>query len=624
MRSTPAPAERAAAPLLVLEQLSVRFAGAHGVVTAVEDLSLEVARGECLGVVGESGAGKSQAFLAVLGLAANAQVRGSARLLGTELIGASARLLDGVRGARVGMVFQDPLTSLTPHLTVGAQIEEVARRHLRLSATAARARALALLERVHVGDPARRARQLPQELSGGMRQRVMIAIALAADPQLLIADEPTTALDVTIQAQILGLLAELKRERALALVLITHDLGAVAGLADRVAVLRAGRLVECAAVAQLLSAPREPYTAALLREARGGEPPAAARASGPAAASSGPESLRVESLSVRYLVRQGAFRRRALLSAVEGVSLSLGAGGALGVVGESGSGKSSLVRALLQLLPPAAGRVVWMGQDLGTLPPRSLRALRRDLQIIFQDPLGSLDPRLTVREIVAEPLEVHAPELAAAARTAKVGAALEQVGLPAALLSRYPHQLSGGQCQRVGIARAMVLEPQLLVCDEAVSALDAPTQEQIVALLAELRRSSKLALLFVSHNLAVVRRLCERVLVMYLGRMMEQGGAEQLYLRPRHPYTRELLAAIPLIDPLLQPQRLLLARSGEPPSPLAPPSGCVYRSRCPHAVAVCAERVPAWEVSGEGSRVACHRWRELPQAADPATGAVRT
>ena len=601
MRSTPVSAE--ARPLLALEHLTVRFAGAHGPVTAVEDLSLELRPGQCLAVVGESGAGKSQAFLAVQGLlATNAEVSGSARFMDQELIGRTARELDAVRGARIGMVFQDPLTSLTPHLTVGAQLAEVARRHLKLSRAAAQARALTLLERVHVNEPARRARQYPHELSGGMRQRVMIAIALAAEPQLLIADEPTTALDVTIQAQILGLLAELKRAQGLALILITHDLGVVAGLADRVAVLRAGRLVETGSAAQVLDTPRDPYTATLLREARA----ANARDTAAAAPSSGPAALAVEALSVRYPLRRGT------LTALESVSLSLAAGGALGIVGESGSGKSSLVRAVLQLLPAASGRVVWLGQGLTGLSARSLRPLRRDLQLIFQDPLGSLDPRMTVYELVVEPLTVHAAELDASARSARVTAALQQVGLTAELLGRYPHQLSGGQCQRVGIARAMILKPRLLVCDEAVSALDVATQEQILALLGELQRSCQLALLFVSHNLGVVRRLCERVLVLYLGRMMELAATRELYEHPRHPYTRELLAAIPLIDPQRQPARLGLARPGEPPSPLAPPSGCVYRTRCAHARAVCAERVPAWESSGVDGEVACHRWRELP------------
>ncbi len=618
MRSIPASTEGAAsapaAPATVLEVagLTVTFAAPQGVITAAREVTLSVARGECLGVVGESGAGKSQVFLALLGLlAANGRATGSAWFLGKELLSLGAVELDSVRGVGIGLVPQDPLTSLTPHLTVGEQIAEVMRRHLALSRPEARRRAVALLERVQVTDPVERMRQYPHELSGGMRQRVMIAIALACGPQLLIADEPTTSLDVTVQAQILSLLAQLKRERAMAMVLITHDLGAVAGVADRVAVMRGGIIIETGPVTQVLKAPREAYTRALLRDAQaapGAAPPASAGES--ASATQAPE-LSVIDLSVEFTVRRPWPGRVGRLAAVSAVSLSVGSGQALGVVGESGSGKSTLARAILALLPASAGRVVWLGRDLSTLEPEQLRALRQDLQIIFQDPLGSLDPRMTVGEIVAEPLEVHSRLLSAASRAAAVAHMLERVGLGSRLAGRYPHELSGGECQRAGIARAMILKPRLLVCDEPVSALDVPTQWQIVELLGALKREHGLTLLFVSHNLALVRALCERVLVMYLGRMMELAPIPELFARPLHPYARELLAAIPVPDPEVQPGRLAGARPGEPPSPLAPPSGCVYRTRCPHALAVCAERLPAWEEALDGRRVACHRWREL-------------
>ncbi len=512
------------------------------------------------------------------------------------------------------MVFQDPMTSLTPHLAVGEQIAEVIRRHRGAARPDARARALALLRRVQVSDPERRMRQYPHELSGGMRQRVMIAIALSSEPQLLIADEPTTALDVTIQAQILALLAELKRERGMAMVLITHDPGAVAGVADRVAVMREGCIVETGPVAAVLKTPRDPYTRTLVRDTPrldAGADAAAAGATGLAASGSA-AALTLADVTVRFDVGRGWLGPHARLTAVSAVSLELYAGESLGVVGESGCGKSTLVRAALQLLRPDAGRVVWMGQALGDLPSSALRALRRDLQIIFQDPLGSLDPRMTVGEIVEEPLRVHARDFDRGARAAQAAALLRRVGLAPELASRYPHELSGGQCQRVGIARAMILKPRLLICDEPVSALDIPTQQQIVRLLAQLKRESGMCLLFVSHNLALVRQLCERVLVLYLGRMMELAPAQGLYTQPRHPYTRELLAAVPIPDPDVQPARLARARPGEPPSPLSPPSGCVYRTRCPHAAPVCEERIPAWEDLPDGRRVACHRWRELP------------
>ena len=602
---------------LALQRLSVSFDTSEGELAAVRDVTLAVARGECLGIVGESGAGKSQLFLAVMGLlAANGRASGSARLGETELIGLRPAALDRVRGAGIGMVFQDPMTSLTPHLTVGAQLREVLRRHRGLNRVEAGRHAGALLEQVHVSDAGRRLAQYPHELSGGMRQRVMIAIALAGDPQVLIADEPTTSLDVTIQAQILGLLAELKGTRALGLVLITHDIAALAGVADRVAVMRQGRLIESGPVAAVLKRPGEGYTRALIQSAArladDALPRGVASATDEAqTGAAGGAALSIRDLGVEYPIGHGWLSSRARLAALSGVSLDLHRGEALGIVGESGSGKSTLARAALRLLEASAGRVVWMGRELGVLAPRELRSLRRELQLIFQDPLGSLDPRMTVADLVGEPLRVHEPSLDAAARAAAVAATLDRVGLPAALAGRYPHELSGGQCQRVGIARAMILGPRLLVCDEPVSALDAPSQQQIMRLLAELRRTSGLSLLIISHNLALVQRLCERVLVLYLGRMMELRATAELFAAPRHPYSRELLEAIPMADPDLQPARLARVRPGEPPSPLAPPSGCVYRTRCAHAVPVCAQRLPQWEEFARGQGIACHRWREI-------------
>jgi peptide/nickel transport system ATP-binding protein len=601
--------------LLSIRELSVSFETARGPVAAVREATLSVGRAECLGVVGESGAGKSQLFLAVMGLlAANGRAAGSAVLGGTELIGLGAAALDRVRGAQIGMVFQDPMTSLTPHLTIGAQLLEVLRRHRGLDRVAARARAQELLELVQVSEPARRLRQYPSELSGGMRQRVMIALALAGEPRVLIADEPTTSLDVTIQAQILALLAELKRTRGLALVLITHDLAALAGVADRIAVMRHGRLIETGSVAHVLKAPHDPYTRALVQTAA--PPPAEASLTDEISAGSVPAgsaaaaALSVRDLRVQYRARSGWLRAPAPLTALSEVNLELRAGEALGIVGESGSGKSTLARAVLRLLEASSGRIVWMGRDLASLRAAQLRSQRRDLQLIFQDPLGSLDPRMTVAEIVAEPLRVHERTLDDAARGAAVAAMFGRVGLPAELAGRYPHELSGGQCQRVGIARAMILAPRLLVCDEPVSALDIPTQQQIITLLAGLRRSAGLSLLFISHNLALVRQLCQRALVLYLGRSMELASIAQLFASPRHPYSRELLGAIPVADPDVQPARLARVRAGEPPSPLSPPSGCVYRTRCAHSTALCAARVPQWEET-QGQGIACHRWREL-------------
>jgi oligopeptide/dipeptide ABC transporter ATP-binding protein len=632
------------ADVLRLEDLNVTFSTPDGEVAAVKDFSLSVARGECVGVVGESGAGKSQAFLATMGLlASNGRVSGRARFGANDAksgvdakSGADAQSgvvdllalrgadLDQVRGAHIGMVFQDPMTSLTPHLVVGDQVAEPIVRHLNVSWREARSRALGLLQQVHVTDASRRMTQYPHELSGGMRQRVMIAIALACDPELLIADEPTTALDVTIQAQILSLLAELKRARGMAMVLITHDFGAVAGVADRVAVMQGGRVVELDTVGAVMKAPRHPYTQGLLRavaltgamQAPGG---AAGIARAPltegalpnADAPAPANALTISRLSVQFPVPRGWFARPAMLRAVDDVSLELRAGEALGVVGESGCGKSTLARAALLLMRPTSGQVVWMGRSLEGLSASELKPLRRELQIVFQDPLASLDPRMTVGEIVEEPLRVHRPELNADDRARAIAEMLVRVGIAPDLVNRYPHEFSGGQCQRIGIARAMILRPRLLVCDEPVSALDVTIQEQIVTLLVDLKREYGMCILFVSHNLSVVRRLCDRVLVLYLGRMMELASSEQLYTGPLHPYTRDLLEAVPIPDPDFQPARLARVLGGEPPSPLDPPSGCVYRTRCPHATEVCRERVPAWEEADGSHRVACHRWREL-------------
>ncbi len=605
---------------LRLESLNVTFDTPEGKVHAVRDLSLRIAPGECLGIVGESGAGKSQSFLAAMGLLArNGRVSGRACFGGVDLLALRADELDRIRGARIGMVFQDPMTSLTPHIRIGDQIAEPIIHHQGVPATEAHRRAWQLLRQVHVTDAERRMRQYPHELSGGMRQRVMIAVALACEPSLLIADEPTTALDVTIQAQILSLLLELKRARRMAMVLITHDMGAVAGVADRVAVMRGGEVIEVDAVSAIFKTPRQQYTRELLAAVPRVDTGDCADGARISAASSVP-ALSLDGVHVGFRVATGWFSAPKRLCAVDGVSFELNSGEALGVVGESGSGKSTLARAALRLLPADSGRVVWLGSRVDELSSRDLKPLRRDIQVVFQDPLASLDPCMTAGQIIAEPLVVHRPALDRATRDAAVSQALRHVRLDPALASRYPHELSGGQCQRVGIARAMVLRPRVLICDEAVSALDVTVQDEIVGLLDDLKRDSGLAILFISHNLAVVRKLCERILVLYLGKMMELAPAAALYARPMHPYTRELLASAPIPDPAIQPGRLSRPLLGEAPSPLSPPSGCVYRTRCPHAVDVCRERVPEWQAGPEASqRIACHRWREL--ASHPEHGA---
>jgi oligopeptide/dipeptide ABC transporter ATP-binding protein len=619
-------------PLLEMRDVDVGYSTRDGDVQAVVGFSLDVRAGECVGIVGESGAGKSQALLALMGLLSpKARVTGSAKFGGRELFGMRSGELDALRGADLSMVFQDPLTSLTPHLTVGDQVAEPLVRHRGARWTAARAASVQLLERVGVTDPARRADQFPHELSGGMRQRVMIAMALACRPKLIIADEPTTALDVTIQAQILSLLLQLKRESQMAMVLVTHDFGVVAGVADRVIVMRAGRIVEAGSTAQILKRPAHAYTRLLLdavpridaeisttgAERSSGAPSIRRTSSAPL--------LEVENLQVHFAMRGGFFRKGPALQAVEGVGLVIEPGEAVGIVGESGSGKSTLARAVLQLVRSTGGRVVWLGKSLDATSATELKALRRDMQLVFQDPLASLDPRMTVEELVDEPLRVHRQDLDARSRRQLVTNMLFRVGLAQTLLARYPHELSGGQAQRVGIARAMVLQPRLLICDEAVSALDVFVQGQIVSLLQDLKREFGTAILFISHNLAVVRQLCERVLVLYLGRMMEQGTTEALYREPAHPYTQGLLEAVPTADPDLQPARLerlaVAGLGGELPSPLTPPPGCVFNTRCPHVQPICGAQVPLWESAGPARQVACHRWRDIVRA--PARGTSR-
>jgi peptide/nickel transport system ATP-binding protein len=593
------------AALLEVQDLSVGY----GSTKAVEAISLEISRGRCLGVIGESGAGKTQAFLAMMGLLpAQARVSGRVRLEGADLLGPGARAL---RGQQVAMIFQDPMTSLTPHLRIGDQIAEPLVAHRNLSWKDARMRAASLLEQVRMSDVPRRMRQYPHELSGGMRQRAMIAMALACEPKLLIADEPTTALDVSVQAQILALLRQLVSERDMALAIVTHDMGVIAALADEVAVMRHGRIVEHGPVSRILSAPDHEYTRSLLAATPRVETPGAGGV--PAKeASLAPKPLSIRNLRVDFRMRGAWLGRSIELKAVDDVSFDMRPGDALGIVGESGCGKSTVTRAVLRLMPVTGGRIVWLGRDIQDLAGEELRGLRAGMQIVFQDPFASLDPVMSVADIVAEPLRALRPELNAAQRVSAVTAALTSVGLGPEYAQRRSRELSGGQCQRVAIARAMVLKPALLVCDEAVSALDVSIQAQLLELFEAIKREHGTSILFVSHNLAVVRRLCERVVVMYLGRVVEEGPTEAVFLAPRHPYTRMLLEAVPLLDPARERARLAAqVVLGETPSAVDRPSGCAFRNRCPHALSTCAGIRPEPEAVTNSHQVACLRWRQI-------------
>ncbi|MGW2840826.1 dipeptide ABC transporter ATP-binding protein [Streptomyces sp. NPDC001493] len=671
----------AATPVLSVRDLRISFPSEAGRVEAVRGVGFDLLPGRTLGIVGESGSGKSATAMGIMGLLPpTAELRGQVLLGGRNLVGLGDKELSGVRGKSIGMVFQDPLSALTPIFSVGRQLSDALRVHQDLSKRAARERAVELLDLVGIPDPRERATSFPHEFSGGMRQRVVIALAIANEPSVLVADEPTTALDVTVQAQILDVLRLAQRETGAGLVLITHDLGVVAGHADEVAVMYAGRIVERAGVDELFRRPAMPYTARLLAAVPtvdsgvhrpllpiAGEPPAlvglptgcpfaprcavaldACRADEPAlrhigghgevaclraeetyggtldpagdivpvAPLSGGRSgtpssgtpgtgevvLRVEDLVKTFPVTRGAVlkRRVGTLRAVNGVGFELRAGETLGLVGESGSGKTTTLLEILRLRRPEGGRIEVAGRDLATLgSAAAVRELRRDVQIVMQDPFGALDPRLPVSELLAEPLRAIRRDRGAI--RARVAELLGLVGLDTAVGDRFPAALSGGQRQRVGIARALATEPKLLVLDEPLSALDVSVQAGVINLLARLKRELGIAYLVVAHDLAVIRYVSDRIAVMYLGHVVETGDTESLFADPQHPYTKALLSAIPVPDPGLERTRERVVLQGEQPSATRLPAGCVFVDRC-----------PLYRLADEGVRQRCRTERPAP------------
>jgi len=681
----PATGAGVADPLLSVQGLTVEFAGPTGWKPVVEDVGFSVGRGETLGLVGESGSGKTVSSLAVMRLIPPGNGRiamGSVRFEERELTTLGAEEMRRIRGEEISMIFQEPMTSLNPAFTIGDQIADAVRAHRPVSRGGARARAVEMLDRVGIPGAARRARDYPHAFSGGMRQRAMIAMALACDPKLLIADEPTTALDVTVQAQILDLMRGLQAELGTAIVFVTHDFGVVADICHRVAVMYAGQVVERASVEGLFARPRHPYSEGLLvsmpqaagRDQRlavipgqvprpglmpagcrfhprcahaeaacaeaavdltltdsdawarcarhaevalqgaadvltaaegAGSPRLATSVAGSAALPAGP-LLEVRDLVKHFPVTSGVLRRtRGHIRAVDGVDLVIGAGETLGLVGESGSGKSTVARLVLRLIDATSGSVVFGGQDLFTLDSRALRRARREMQIVFQDPYTSLDPRATIGATLGEPLEIH-DGLTGRARDRRAAELLQLVGLSAHHLHRYPHEFSGGQRQRVAVARALALNPRLVVCDEPVSSLDVSTQSQVINLLSDLQAELGLAYLFIAHDLSVVRHLSHRIAVMYLGRIVETGRADEVVRRPTHPYTEALLSAIPVPDPGRQRHRKRIVLEGDVPSPARVPSGCGFHTRCPYVMEVCATEEPAPFTTASGTTVCCH------------------
>ena len=584
------------APLLSVRQLTVAFGRDRHETAAVDELSFDLLPRETLAIVGESGSGKSVTALSILQLLPQppAIVRaGQAILDGRDLLALTEEEINPMRGKDISMIFQEPMTSLNPVLTIRRQLTEVLVTHRGISDEEAAKRALAMLAHVRIADPGRRLAQYPHQLSGGMRQRVMIAMALACQPQILIADEPTTALDVTIQAEILDLIRALKAEFDTAVILITHDMGVVAEMADRVIVMREGRKVEEGQVLEIFDRPRHPYTQALLsavprlgdtadrpepsRFILPGERPSdgatmAATEPSPAVDSDIPahasqSTLEVRNLTVRFDVRSGLLRRlTGRIHAVEGVSFRVASGETLGLVGESGSGKSTTGRAILRFEDPTDGEIWIDGEDVAEFSRSRIRSVRRRVQMVFQDPFASLNPRLTVGDQVGEPLEIHGIARGSELDE-RVARLLQRVGLSPDLRRRYPHEFSGGQRQRLCIARALALHPRLIIADEAVSALDVSIQAQVINLLLDLQAEFGISYLFISHDMAVVERVSHQVAVMYNGRIVEIGPRQAVFADPRHPYTRRLLAAVPVPDPRhSRKRRSVLAE--EMPSPI--------------------------------------------------------
>jgi len=666
--------------ILKINDLKTWFTRGERAVRAIDGISFEIKKGETFALLGESGCGKSMTALSMMQLVppGGKVVSGSIEFHGQDLLQYSEMQMRSIRGHRIAMIFQEPMTSLNPVLTTGEQIAEVLQQHLGLEGKALQERVIELLDQVGIPDPAKRQYDYPHQLSGGMKQRIMIAIALAAEPELLIADEPTTALDVTIQAQVLDLLQSLQQQNHMAILLITHDLGIVADRVDHVAVMYAGQIVEQAPREQFFRDPKHPYTRKLFAalparqkrnqalEVISGSVPGLdsdfrgcrfadrcdvmwplcheqqpawvtvddagehgvrchrydpkvsfkpqvtsgkAKVIGSAAGSETTQPvLQARDLKVRFPIRKGLFKRTVgHVFAVDGVDLTLNKSRTTALVGESGCGKTTVGKAMLQLIKPTAGSVSYLGQELTTLDSGTIRQLRKQLQIIFQDPFSSMNPRMMVGNIIEEGMVAQDLESDTRKRQQRIDQLLEQVGLSAEAKLRYPHEFSGGQRQRICIARALALNPDVIVCDEPTSALDVSVQAQTLNLLKQLQLDYQLSYLFITHNLSVVDYLADDIAVMYLGRIVEHGPAEQIMTDPKHPYTEALLSAVPMIEK--ETGREIIKLQGELPSPIQPPSGCHFHPRCPHAMDICKQSYPDVTTLEGGREVKCYLYK---------------
>ena len=542
--------------LLSASNLSVEFTSRGKKIQAVKNLNFAVNKDQSLGIVGESGSGKSQTVLSIMGLLeSNGRASGSVIFDKKEILGIKAKNLNEIRGRSIGMVFQDPMSSLNPYISIGKQMSAVLKRHTKLNKKERKEKCIEMLDAVKIPSPSQRFDGFSFELSGGMRQRVMIASALLTSPKLLIADEPTTALDVTVQEQILDLLLEMKERFSMSLVLITHDLGVVARSCQKVLVMKDGMEQETGTLEQVFYSPTADYTKELLSKSK--EMSLDTKAPTTTKKQQDEITAKINKVSVLFPVpKQTIFSRQEYLRAVDEVSLSIYEGEILGVVGESGSGKSTLAKNILKLIEPTTGTIDLFGARLAELSKKEMKKARKKMQVVFQDPYSSLNPRMTIFEVLSEPLNSFFPGMTQDSIEQDVEAAILEVGLDVDFLGRYPHELSGGQCQRIAIARALMPKPQLLICDEAVSALDASIRAEIIDLLLNIKQKRKLTMVFIAHDLAVVKKICDRVIVMQKGKIVESGKTEDVFYNPKKPYTKRLLESVPVPDPKIEQQKL--------------------------------------------------------------------